>query len=302
MTLPNFLIIGAHKAGTTSLHHYLQQHPQVFLPVLKEARFFSYNPGKPPAPSSPFAFDETVHPIKTWEQYRELFAPVTTEKAIGEASPCYLNNPYAPFRIREALPGIRLIASLRDPVERAYSGYLMAVRNGNETRPFMDILREQGGSHGFLSYYHACRRWLDCFPRERLKFIRAETLQARPAAVLEEIFTFLGVDAGFEVDTSRQLNTGGTPRSKRLHRMLSGRHIQVLRPCVPASLRSVLRPLKNVNLRSPPRLGAEDRASLIALFRDDVLRLQDLLDMDLSDWLQVERRQSPERLPRHAAP
>lgn len=301
MTLPNFLIIGPHKAGTTSLHHYLRQHPQIFLPALKEPRFFSHNPGKPAAPSSPFSFGETRHPIRTWEQYRALFAPVTTEKAIGEASPCYLNNPYAPIRIRESLPGVRLVASLRDPVDRAYSGYLMAVRSGNETRPFMEIIQEQTAWHSILSYYQPCRRWLECFGRERMKFIRAETLRAEPASVVADISAFLDVDTAFEPDTSRRYNTGGLPRSRRLHRMLSGRHIQVLRPCVPVSLRSMLRPLKNANLRSPPRLGAEDRASIIALIRDDILRLQDLLDMDLSEWMEVEPGQAQERPAQQAA-
>lgn len=295
MTLPNFLIIGAHKAGTTSLHRYLQQHPQVFLPALKEARFFSYNPDQPPAPSSPYAWAETWHPIKTWEEYRALFDPVTTQTAVGEASPCYLNNPYAPGRIRQALPGVRLIASLRDPVERAYSGYLMSVRNGQETRPFMDIMRERPDWHGVLTYYEPCRRWLDLFPRQSLLFIRAETLQDQPAAVLEGIFSHLDVDARFEVDTATQFNTGGLPRSKRLHRLLSGRYVQLLRPYVPDALRGVLRPLKNANLRRAPGLSADERACLIELFRDHVLRLQDLLDMDLSDWLEVERR-------RHARP
>lgn len=294
MTLPNFLIIGAHKAGTTSLHRYLQQHPEVFLPVLKEARYFSYNPGEPPAPTSPFAWGERIHPVKTWEQYQRLFAAVATETAVGEASPCYLNNPHAPLRISETLPGVRLIASLRDPVDRAYSGYLMAVRNGQETRPFVDILRERTDWHATLAYYEPCRRWLGCFPRNRLMFIRAETLQAQPAAVLEDIFSYLGVDPGFAVDTSVQFNAGGMPRSNRLHRILTGRYVKVLRPFVPDTLRGMLRPLKRANLRRAPRLSAEQRADLIDLLRDHILRLQDLLQIDVSDWLEVERRAQPQ--------
>ena len=199
MTAPNFLIIGAHKAGTSSLHRYLRQHPDVFMPTLKELRFFSYDPDGSDVEPSPYAWGPRVHPIKTWNEYVDLFAPVTTEKAIGEASPCYLNHPRCPTRIKQALPDVRLIVSLRDPVDRAYSGYLMAVRDLGETRPFADTIGEQRTAwHDNLVYYKPCQRYLACFPRERLKVIRAETLNAEPAKVLQDIFSFLEVDPAFE--------------------------------------------------------------------------------------------------------
>ncbi len=290
MAVPNFLIIGAHKAGTSSLHRYLRQHPEVFMPTLKELRFFSYHPDESDVEPSPYGWGPRVHPIKTWSEYVDLFAPVTTEKAIGEASPCYLNHPRCPMRIKQALPDVRLIVSLRDPVDRAYSGYLMAVRDVGETRPFADTI---GGPrtawHDNLVYFKPCQRYLECFPRWRMKFVRAETLNAEPATVLSDIFSFLEVDPAFEPDTSMQFNQGGVPRSRRLHWVLNNRHVRWLRPYIPASFRSALKPLKRANLRTPPRMDVAVRARLIALLRDDILRLQDLLDMDLSDWLRVER-------------
>lgn len=290
MPLPNFLIIGAHKAGTSSLHRYLQQHPDVFLPTLKEARFFSYDPGEAEVEPSPYAWGPRVHPIRSWKEYLDLFAPVTTERAIGEASPCYLNHPRSPARIKQALPDVRLIVSLRDPVDRAYSGYLMAVRDVGERRAFVDTIgRVRTAWHDNLGYYTPCRRYLECFPRERMKFIRAEVLSAEPARVVKDVYSFLEVDPRFEPDTSSRYNTGGVPRSRRLHRILNNRHVRRFRPYIPASFRSVLKPFKQANLRQPPLLDAEARRRLIELLRDDILRLQDLLDMDLSDWLRVER-------------
>ncbi len=289
MPRPNFLVIGPHKSGTTSLHRYLQQHPQVFLPDLKEPRFFSYNPGEPPAPSSPYAWGETRHPITSWAQYLELFERATEQRAVGEVSPCYLNNPYAPVRVREALPDVRLIASLRDPADRAWSDYLMAVRNGRETRPFMDIMDARSDWHATLAYVEPCRRWLAHFPRQRLAFIRAEQLQSEPAAELKRLFAFLEVDAGFTVDASVRLHQSGTPRSRPLHRILSGRHVQALRPYVPGSVRGLLRPLKNANLQSAPRLDSGTRARLVELLSDHIRRLEDLLDMEFPEWLQIER-------------
>jgi hypothetical protein len=290
MTAPNFLIIGAHKAGTSSLHRYLQQHPDIFMPALKEPRFFSYDPDGADVEPSPYAWGPRVHPVKTWSEYLELFTPATTEKGIGEASPCYLNHPGCPERIKHALPDVRLIVSLRDPADRAYSGYLMAVRDAGETRPFSDIV---GGPrtqwHDHLGYYHSCRRYLECFARERFKIVRAETLNAEPATVLKDVFSFLEVDPAFEPDASTQFNKGGIPRSRRLHRVLDNRHVRRLRPYVPASFRNSLKGLKEANLREPPRLDSAVRARIIELLRDDILRLQDLLQMDLSDWLRVER-------------
>ena len=289
-TVPNFLIIGAHKAGTSSLHRYLQQHPEVFLPALKEPRFFSYDPDGSDVEPSPYAWGPRLHPVRTWNDYLDLFAPVTTQRAVGEASPCYLNHPRSPGRIRQALPDVRLIVSLRDPVDRAYSGYLMAVRDIGETRSFADTIGgERTAWHDNLAYYAPCRRYLECFPRARMKFVRAEALNAQPAAVLEDLFAFLEVDPAFAPDTSRQFNTGGVPRSRRLQRVLNHRYVRRLRPYVPAVFRNTLKPLRQANLREPPRLDTETRARLIERLRDDILRLQDLLDMDLSDWLRVER-------------
>jgi len=290
MRVPNFLIIGAHKAGTSSLHQYLQQHPEVFLPSLKEPRYFSYDPDEVDVEPSPYAWGPRVHPIRTWNEYLDLFTPVTTERAVGEASPCYLNHPSCPTRIRQALPDVRLIVSLRNPLDRAYSGYLMAVRDAGETRPFADILFGQRTAwHDTLVYYNACQRYLECFPRERVKFVRAETLNAQPANLLRDIFAFLEVDPAFEPDVSARFNKGGVPRSRRLYRVLNDRRLRRLRPYIPVPFRSALKRVQQASLREPPALNDAIRARFIELFREDILRLQDLLNMDLSDWLKRER-------------
>lgn len=289
MPLPNFLIIGPHKTGTTSLHRYLQQHPEVFMPVRKEARYFSYSPNDTEAQQAAFVWGAPAEPVKTWEDYLQLFAPATSQKAIGEASPCYLGHPHSAARIQEILPDVRLIASLRDPVDRAYSAYVMAVRDGNETRTFEDILGEEAQVRESLVYTSACERFLSRFPRERLKFLRAERLKDHTASVLRDVFDFLEVDADFRVNTSVQHNLGGMPRSRRVHRLLSNRYVKGLRPYVPAGVRSALRPLKRRNLRPLPKLDPRARARGIEVFREDILKLQDLLNMDFSEWLRVER-------------
>ena len=123
MTMPNFLIIGAMRAGTTSLYHYLKQHPQVYMSPVKEPRFFALE-GEKPDPGRPTDERLMNHSITDIEAYRALFQAVSKETAIGEASPLYLYSPKAPERIRHYIPDAKLIAVLRDPVERAYSHFL----------------------------------------------------------------------------------------------------------------------------------------------------------------------------------
>jgi len=126
MQLPNFIVGGALKAGTTSLNYYLKQHPDVYMSPFKEPRYFAYDPAGPTNGDSGLHF-----PVTTLEQYAELFAGATNEKAVGEVSPHYIISPIAPRRIHDTLPGVKLIFSLRHPVKRAYSVYWQAVRLGN---------------------------------------------------------------------------------------------------------------------------------------------------------------------------
>ena len=135
--LPNFFIIGAAKSGTTSLYKYLTGHPQVFMSPVKEPCFFSTGLGGADDPLGP----EPPTLIRDWDAYRQLFAAVTTETAIGETSANYVYEPQTAARIHRYLPEARLIVSLRDPIDRAYSHFLMASRFGLETTSdFHDVV------------------------------------------------------------------------------------------------------------------------------------------------------------------
>ena len=124
MTLPNFIVIGAAKSGTSSLHHYLRAHPEVFTPKLKEINFFAYD-GK---------HLDVHYWAKTQDEYQRFFDDVGAAIAIGEVAPLYLCSPVAPDNIRRVLPDARLVAILRNPVDRAYSAYLMSRRTGRTSR------------------------------------------------------------------------------------------------------------------------------------------------------------------------
>ena len=136
MTLPNFLIIGAMKSGTTSLYHYLKQHPQIYMSSIKEPNFFAlegsnldFNGAEGKEQIQRLIKRESIINI---EEYRALFRRAAHETAIGEASPMYLYSPEAPYRIRYYVPEAKLITILRNPVERAYSAFLYMTRDGRE--------------------------------------------------------------------------------------------------------------------------------------------------------------------------
>src|SRR5436309_11753413 len=133
MTLPNFLIIGAAKAGTTSLYHYLRQHPDIYMSPVKEPAYY--------ASASVAARSGRSRGIRTRAAYERLFAAAGAERARGEASPQYLNDDAAPDRIAADLRDVRLIVSLRNPVDRAYSSYLGRVAGGTERRRVDEAMR-----------------------------------------------------------------------------------------------------------------------------------------------------------------
>ncbi|HLC30378.1 MAG TPA: sulfotransferase, partial [Dehalococcoidia bacterium] len=129
---PNFFIVGAPRAGTTSLHAYLRKIPSIYLPPIKEINFFSqFSPVEWPIPS----IDD-----ENW--YRGLFADAGDRPAVGDATPTYLYDEGAAQRIFARIPGAKIIILLRDPIDRAYSHYLMAVNKGWEQRPFYQAVVE----------------------------------------------------------------------------------------------------------------------------------------------------------------
>ena len=171
--LPNFIIIGAAKAGTTALYWYLSEHPAVFMSRVKETNYFAY--GVDDAGRLLYG-DPDVHrfPVKSLAEYEQLFAEAGAAPAVGEASPIYLECPQAPGRIQELLPAARLICSLRHPVERAYADYLMYLwRRGRRFEPARDLTatavwaRPDSRWMSVSRYHEQLSRYFDGFPRDR---------------------------------------------------------------------------------------------------------------------------------------
>jgi len=274
MTLPNFLVIGAGKSGTTSLYRYLAQHPDVFMSAIKETNWFAYEGQR-----------DNRYPIRTRDAYERLFDGVTAERAVGEASPQYLKSAVAAERIAAALPGVRLVVLLRDPVDRAYSSYLHSLREALEHRGVEEAL-QPGSRYVEMGLYHPqLSRYFERFERSRIKVILYDDLVANPAAVTRDLYAFLGVDENFPVNTSTRHNAAAVPRSMILNRMLV-KIVTTFRRIVPSLKNTgIAVRMKRPLLRPPEPLPPSIRRRLTGYFRDDIARTGELIGRDLSRWL-----------------
>ena len=289
MTLPTFIVIGVAKAGTTSLYRYLDQHPQVFMYPEKGTNYFGYEDARD------WRWDDEGEPpllrnfhVRTFEEYEAAFSGATNELAIGEVSPQYFRCPTAAQRIQERLPDVKLIANLRNPAERAFSGFLMRTRRGERVgSPEKELSAES--SHvreGF--YYRRMKRFYDAFPREQIKVYVFEEFKRDPGHVMRDLHGFIGVDPGFEPDTAPRYNPANLPRSRSLNKLFY--HPTVIRTAkaiVPSRMQGAAKGVRKLNLSAPPKLSSDLRAQLLELYRDDIVRLEGLLERDLSVWLEA---------------
>jgi hypothetical protein len=299
--MPNFLVIGAAKAGTTSLYQYLCQHPQIYMSPHKEPRFFALE-GRHLAFNGPGDMTR-FHFVQNKEQYESLFQGVKNELAIGEVSPWYLYVEQAPLKIKEHIPHAKLIAILRDPVDRAYSNFLHARRE--QLEPLDDFAEAMEAEEERIKnnwsyrwhykqkgfYYNQIRRYMDIFPSKNIKIYLYEDFCENPKKILNDIGTFLNVDAAVAWDTQQRYNSAGSPRSRLVADVL--KRTRRFAPLLAGneSMRRLSRRTKNfltsLNTAPAPRLPATARARFVDEYREDILRLQDLLGRDLSSWLRV---------------
>lgn len=291
---PNFLIIGAAKAGTTALHTYLNQHPQIYMTPQKETNFFALE-GEKLNFQGPGDKETNHFSITTLSVYQAEFEGVTNELAIGESCPLYLYSPKAPERIRAYVPNVRLIAILRNPVERAYANFLHLVRDDRE--PYRDFARaledeprrieknwEWFWHYLQIGYYGVqLQRYYKIFDRSQIKIYLYEDFRKNPLALLQDIFGFLNVDETFVSDIKIRPNKSGMPKNQFFHQLLTKPNPikTALKPLFPPVLRQKI---QHSNLVKP-EISSALRQQLTDLYREDILKCQDSLQRDLSAWL-----------------
>jgi len=306
VTLPNFLITGAAKSGTTSLYCYLRQHPDIFMPDLKEPHFFRfYN-----MPDD--AFEKEIFPnssdeyVRDFEYYQRLFTKCLPDyKAVGEASSAYLfyHERTIP-NIKKFLPDwqkTKIIIILRNPVEASFSHYLMYKIRGSESLSFEQAMEHEHErfEKGFDSlthfrrfYYSAqVKAYLENF--QNTKVFLYDDLQNNQLGLIQDMYAFLEVDSTFIPDTEIKYNATGTPKSMFLHNFLTRPNFlkKVARPVISMvssdeKIFQMIEVVKRKNLNaSKPVISEHTLARLTECYREDILRLQGLINRDLSHWL-----------------
>ncbi|MCX5658651.1 MAG: sulfotransferase [Planctomycetota bacterium] len=299
--LPNFIIIGAAKAGTSSLYHYLRQHPQVYMSPQKETNFFACGKGRPTycGPGDDRFLNQRA--IVDFAQYQSLFNGAGHAKAIGEASPLYLFHPDAAARIRETVPNAKIIAVYRNPIDRAFSSYVYLRRDGRETeRTFAGGLKleEQRRAQNWewawqytrvSRYVEQTKRYLDLFPREQLGLYVYDDLDHEPEPFMRQLFRFLEVDDTFKADTRVRHNVSLIPRERLLVKLPANaplnRMAYAAAGLLPLNHRLRARGWLVQHSKVPAVLTPEVHAELAERFRDEVDQLGRIIGRDLSFWL-----------------
>jgi hypothetical protein len=313
--LPNFFLAGAPKAGTTSLYHYLDQHPGIYMCPIKEPCYFA-SELRPENCSSeilpalmrgqrelrkyldgPMNEPRFGGMVTEWQDYVRLFQHVRGETAIGEASACYLWSESAARNIHARIPAAKILLNLRNPADRAYSQYLHQVAVGGLRLSFRRQIeanlrnrsRQFSLQYPLLEFglYHAqLTRFLNFFPPQNLCVHLYDDYRADPAAMMAKIFRFLGVDDTFKPDTSQRHLELSVPRlagvSHTLRKLGVWQAVKRMTPSqlLPRAKRLAFRPRRSL-VMTP-----EDRRYLVDYYTDDILKLATLLNRDLSAWLQ----------------
>lgn len=278
---PDFFVVGAPKAATTSLHHYLGQHPELFTSRIKEPHFFSW-------PEVADTYYRTRF-VTSEADYLALYEACPTACQAGDFSTSYLFSPGAAERIADRCPDAKIVIVLRDPVDRALSHHRMDLRDGYTSEPIELLIAASATDKRFRREYidvghyaDQIKRYTDRFASDQVHVMLYDNVTADLAGELKSLLEFLGVDEAFTFDLSATKNTSREPASNFAAAITRSTAAARLRPLVPQQARAVAR-------RALTRPGTSTTSSttlelLDAEFADEIDALEGLLDIDLDAW------------------
>lgn len=292
--LPNFLIVGAAKSGTTSLFEWLCQHPEICRPTIKEPGYFS---------------DGGPYYVSNDQEYLNMFDNNCSGKLTGEASTFYLFDKDAPKRIKKLLPNIKIIILLRNPADRAYSlwghNYYQSLQEKLQfeealkmeerriqSKSFNENWEYSPGMYQYFKsglYYEQVKRYFNIFGEEKVKVYIFEEFIKKPDVVFKEILEFIGVDSNFKPKLEKE-NIGTTYKSKFLHNILLNSPLYKFYFSLPSKIKLKLyKILKfiyylNISNKHRKKMDIKIRNKLLDKYLDDIKKLEKLLNRDLSIW------------------
>jgi len=309
--LPNFFIVGAAKSGTTSLYEYLKLHPEVYMAPIKETHYFStdidntkFRPNYARSLNKDLSkflesdMEEGIFHafVKDWNEYVQLFKKVKDEKAIGEVTNSYLYSDIAAKNIITKFPSAKVIMMLRNPVDRAFSHYLMDLRIGYETDDFMTALKKDmarnpkgwGISNLYVEvgmYSEQVKRYLETFPESQRRIYFFDDFVKNPEATMKDLFRFLGVSEQTDIDFTKKYNPSFIPKNKIISKLNAQKRMKDwLKGVLPKSVKGKFKKTFYTD-KDLPKIKPEERKFLQEVFRDDVMKLSQMLNRDLSEWL-----------------
>ena len=262
--LPDFVVVGAMRSGSSSVFRYLADHPGVFMATPKELHFFdaSYDRGL--------------------DWYRDCFADAQPQQLAGEATPTYLGDPGALSRLTTDVPNVKMLAVLRDPVDRAYSHYWMRHARGRENRAWDDVVDDELREHdpgGYLAgsaYSGQLRILFDLSPRSHCHVFPFEALRDSPTATFLDICTFLGIERCAPSSVGRQVNAHMHIRSSTLRRLAKARG-------VPARLRNAVAKFNQTEVEYPA-MASDTRRRLESHLSEERRAVPALLGWPTNPW------------------
>ncbi len=276
---PNFFIVGAPKAGTTSLYRYLSKHSEIYMSPNKEPNYFSVCS----VPENHY-----MKPIRDKNEYLSLFKKAKDRKIVGEGTTFYLSDPEASKLIHQIIPHARIIIMLRDPVERIFSQYLMEIRTGGLKLSFheelqIELKHRRDRSKPILGlkfglYSESVKRYLDIFGREQVKTLIFEEFTQNTKGTVKEILKFLGLNSSINNFDDPAHNPFSVARGPVAQYMLRNKTItKMARKVIPSSARRFLSEEILVKKPPKPKMAEEDMETLVKFYHDDVRRLQTVL-------------------------
>jgi hypothetical protein len=293
---PTFFVVGGSRCGTTSLHHALVNHPGIYVPADKSPNFFTAD-DMAGFPGSAAMAAMKGHSVMSEQEYLHLFTSAGRDQVCGEVSPVYLQSVHTAGRIASFAPEARIVAILRNPIDRAFAHFIGRRRDGLETlvdfeatiaNELADPAPKAVAFNHYLAigrYAHFLKPFYSAFPRQQVLVLFFDDFVRDPVAVLQEMFTFLGVEAIGEQLPLEQKNRGGIIRNPLL-RAVWTRSVLLrarLRKHLPATVRDSVGRLFLAGMEKPA-LKQDLRRALTGYFADDLRELETLCGRSLAAW------------------
>ncbi len=295
VNLPDFLIVGAAKSGTTSLYYYLRDHPQIFMPEIKEPWFFTFMNNSP----------DLLSPEIIWkfEDYIKLFEKARKNQLIGEASPSYLYKYEVSIKNIRKVYGenykrLKIIIVLRNPTDRAWSNYMMYKMDGKEPLDFEEAIKPDIISWriknnwdifydyiGVGMYFDQVKAYLEEFPNTRVFLY--ENLKDDVSKLLKEIYSFTDIDEAFKPNLSIKYNVSGKVKYKFLHEFMNLKKSilkDIFKPIIPYDIRKKMKHKLSEKNITRTELSKDLRKIILNIYEKDISNLEKTLKTDLSAW------------------